>query len=70
MIPTNTLRNTTSSRTSPIKNLAKATAQCSQESRVYGACILANYEAVEKDMCKREFEVFKKCVTQKFGRKW
>lgn len=50
---------------SPIKSLAKATAQCSNESRVYGACILANYQAVEKDMCKREFETFKKCVTQK-----
>lgn len=63
MLPTKTLAS--GQRTSPITSLAKATAQCADESRVYGACILANYQAVEKDMCKREFEMFKQCVTKK-----
>ena len=32
---------------------------------MYAACIVANYQNVEKDMCKDLFIDFKNCVQQK-----
>lgn len=32
------------------------------QSKVYGDCILARYQDVERGMCEREFQVFKACV--------
>lgn len=34
---------------------------------MYGACILAQYETVERGMCEREFGEFKNCVQSKVG---
>lgn len=49
----------------PVLTFGKAAGSCSQEGRVYGACILAQSENVEKGMCEREFQMFKECVTAK-----
>jgi hypothetical protein len=34
----------------------------SLQARMYGACVLANYEEVQKDMCAAVFAEFKNCV--------
>lgn len=49
----------------PVLTFGKAAASCSSQARVYGACILAQYETVEKSMCEREFQQFKQCVSTK-----
>lgn len=64
-------------RTRPIEKFAKATAQCSAEvlyshqcscdmltrlqAAAYGQCIFADYTAVHKDMCVKEFMRLKDC---------
>ncbi|EEQ32030.1 conserved hypothetical protein [Microsporum canis CBS 113480] len=48
-------------RTRPIEKFAQATAKCSAEATVYGKCILADYTAVSKDMCAKEFMKLKDC---------
>ncbi|POV95789.1 hypothetical protein PSHT_15462 [Puccinia striiformis] len=30
----------------------------------YGKCVAQNYQSIEKDICKIEFENFKQCVQQ------
>lgn len=37
----------------------------SEQARVYGACVTANYENIERNMCQKEFLAFKACVQQK-----
>ncbi|EPQ30944.1 uncharacterized protein PFL1_01842 [Pseudozyma flocculosa PF-1] len=54
----------------PIQTFAKAAAQCAAPAKVYGACVAANYENVERNMCHAEFAAFKACVQEKLGRKW
>ncbi|PWN52380.1 hypothetical protein IE53DRAFT_385170 [Violaceomyces palustris] len=54
----------------PVQTFARGAASCSAQAKVYGACIVAQYENVEKDMCQREFQAFKLCVQQKLGKKW
>jgi hypothetical protein len=49
----------------PVLTFGKAAAACHQQAKVYGACILAQYESVEKGMCEREFGEFKNCVQSK-----
>ncbi|KDQ08453.1 hypothetical protein BOTBODRAFT_37888 [Botryobasidium botryosum FD-172 SS1] len=58
------------STTRPIRKLASATATCSAPAKAYGACILASYQDVRKDMCASEFAMFKQCVQTAMGRKW
>ncbi|PLW21494.1 hypothetical protein PCANC_05013 [Puccinia coronata f. sp. avenae] len=43
---------------------------CRQFSEAYGKCVASNYQAIEKDSCKKEFENFKQCVQQCVGKKW
>ncbi|KAK8143195.1 hypothetical protein MY1884_008668 [Beauveria asiatica] len=45
----------------PILGFAKAATQCSTEAAAYGKCIVADYTAVDKDKCAREFMRFKNC---------
>ncbi|PQK09111.1 hypothetical protein BB8028_0001g11820 [Beauveria bassiana] len=45
----------------PIQSFAKAATQCSAEAAAYGKCIVADYTAVEKDKCAREFMRLKNC---------
>ncbi|CAO1617004.1 unnamed protein product [Parajaminaea phylloscopi] len=54
----------------PVMTFGKAAASCADQGRIYGACILAQYESVEKDMCQKEFSAFKACVQSRLGRKW
>lgn len=49
----------------PVVTFGKAAASCAQQGRIYGACILAQYETVEKGMCDKEFAEFKSCVQSK-----
>ncbi|PLN78152.1 hypothetical protein BDW42DRAFT_175519 [Aspergillus taichungensis] len=48
-------------RIRPIEKFAQATAKCSVEAAAYGKCILADYTAVQKDMCAKEFMRLKDC---------
>jgi hypothetical protein len=45
----------------PIEKFARAVAQCSTEAASYGKCIVADYNAVYKDMCAKEFMKLKDC---------
>ncbi|GAA94342.1 uncharacterized protein L969DRAFT_89982 [Mixia osmundae IAM 14324] len=54
----------------PVQKLAKGFTQCSQEAAIYGQCITAKYQEVEKGMCNQEFLAFKDCVQKSVGRKW
>lgn len=49
----------------PVVTLGKAVAQCKPHAQAYGACILASYESVDRNMCQKEFEKFKNCVQVK-----
>ncbi|PGH03733.1 hypothetical protein GX51_03877 [Blastomyces parvus] len=55
-------------RIRPIEKFAKATAQCSAQATAYGKCVFADYNAVRKDMCVKEFMKLKDCylVQSKF----
>jgi hypothetical protein len=35
-----------------------------RQASVYGKCIVARYQEVERDMCAKEFQAFKACVTK------
>lgn len=35
------------------------------QARIYGQCVTANYENIERNMCSKEFLAFKACVQQK-----
>ncbi|KAJ5082383.1 hypothetical protein N7532_011426 [Penicillium argentinense] len=48
-------------KTRPVEKFAKATAQCSVEAAAYGKCVVADYNAVHKDMCAKEFMRLKDC---------
>ncbi|EKJ78484.1 hypothetical protein FPSE_01293 [Fusarium pseudograminearum CS3096] len=48
-------------RTRPIQKFAKAVSQCSVEATSYGKCIVADYNAVHKDKCVKEFMRLKDC---------
>ncbi|KAI8405339.1 hypothetical protein FOFC_14818 [Fusarium oxysporum] len=48
-------------RTRPIQKFAKAVSQCSVEATAYGKCIVADYNAVHKDKCAKEFMRLKDC---------
>ncbi|KAB8068451.1 hypothetical protein BDV29DRAFT_162377 [Aspergillus leporis] len=50
-----------STRTRPIEKFAKATSKCSVEAAAYGKCVVADYTAVQKDMCAKEFMKLKNC---------
>ncbi|KAI5456270.1 hypothetical protein BGZ63DRAFT_89503 [Mariannaea sp. PMI_226] len=45
----------------PIQKFAKAVSKCSTEATVYGKCIVADYNAVHKDKCVKEFMKLKDC---------
>ncbi|CVL05895.1 uncharacterized protein FMAN_10476 [Fusarium mangiferae] len=48
-------------RARPIQKFAKAVSQCSVEATAYGQCIVADYNAVHKDKCAKEFMRLKDC---------
>ncbi|KAK6226210.1 hypothetical protein QIS74_02257 [Colletotrichum tabaci] len=48
-------------RTRPIQKFAAAVGQCSVETSLYGKCIVADYNAVHKDKCVKEFLRLKDC---------
>jgi len=52
---------TTPARVRPIQKFAEASAKCSAEAAAYGKCIVADYNAVHKDMCAKEFMKLKDC---------
>jgi hypothetical protein len=45
----------------PLEKFAKAAAQCTAEAAAYGKCVVADYNAVQKDMCAKEFMRLKDC---------
>ena len=50
-----------SQRTRPIQRFAEAAGKCVPEGRVYGKCIMADYNNVYKDKCLTEFLKLKEC---------
>ncbi|PWN95623.1 hypothetical protein FA09DRAFT_340948 [Tilletiopsis washingtonensis] len=54
----------------PVMALGRSVGACSASARMYGACVLANYEEVQKDMCAAVFAEFKNCVQKEMRRKW
>ncbi|KAI9608346.1 hypothetical protein KEM48_003281 [Puccinia striiformis f. sp. tritici PST-130] len=53
--------------TPPLTRLSTSIATkgvCGQLSLGYGKCVAQNYQSIEKDICKIEFENFKQCVQQ------
>lgn len=48
-------------KTRPIQKFAAATSKCSVEAAAYGKCIVADYNAVQKDKCAKEFMRLKDC---------
>lgn len=54
----------------PVMTLGRSAAQCASQSKAYGQCVLAQYEAVDRGMCEKEFMEFKACVQQKVSRAW
>ncbi|TIA88738.1 hypothetical protein E3P99_02428 [Wallemia hederae] len=53
-----------SSHTSPLAAMSKATATCAPVAKAYGACVASSYEDISKGVCATEFEAFKNCVTK------
>ncbi|KEY69490.1 hypothetical protein S7711_02028 [Stachybotrys chartarum IBT 7711] len=51
----------TRTATRPIQKFAKAVSQCSAEASAYGKCIVADYNAVHKNQCAKEFMRLKDC---------
>ncbi|VVT46264.1 uncharacterized protein SAPINGB_P001127 [Magnusiomyces paraingens] len=54
----------------PLKRFSTAVGECAPVGKVYGDCILANYQTVSKNMCLAEFMKLKECVQSKLGKKW
>ncbi|EEA25597.1 conserved hypothetical protein [Talaromyces marneffei ATCC 18224] len=50
-----------SSKVRPLEKFAQAASQCSVEAAAYGKCVVADYNAVQKDMCAKEFMRLKDC---------
>ncbi|EED21481.1 conserved hypothetical protein [Talaromyces stipitatus ATCC 10500] len=50
-----------SNKVRPLEKLAQAASQCSVEAVAYGKCVVADYNAVQKDMCAKEFMRLKNC---------
>lgn len=50
--------------TKGIPVIAKGVASCPAQAAAYGKCIASSYKDVQKDMCQKEFLVFKQCVQQ------
>ena len=50
-----------SQRTRPLHRFAEAAGRCAPEGRVYGQCIMADYNNVYKDKCLTEFMKLKEC---------
>ncbi|KAK3372888.1 hypothetical protein B0T24DRAFT_719691 [Lasiosphaeria ovina] len=48
-------------KTRPIQRFAEAVSKCSAEAAVYGKCVVADYNAVHKDKCSKEFLRLKDC---------
>jgi len=49
------------SRVRPIEKFGRAVGTCTIELSVYGKCIVADYNAVHKDKCLKEFLKLKEC---------
>jgi NADH dehydrogenase [ubiquinone] 1 alpha subcomplex assembly factor 8 len=48
---------------SPLKRFAVASVKtCGVQAAEYGQCVLRSYKDVHKDMCAKEFSVFKECL--------
>ncbi|ODV84226.1 hypothetical protein CANARDRAFT_29382 [[Candida] arabinofermentans NRRL YB-2248] len=56
--------------TRQVTKLMNATMQCSQQSVLYGQCVLKNYENISKDACMAEFMNYKQCVQKHLGKRW
>ncbi|KAK5938582.1 hypothetical protein PMZ80_008771 [Knufia obscura] len=52
---------TLAGRARPIEKLAEAVGKCGPEAAHYGKCIVADYQSVHQDMCKKEFMALKDC---------
>ncbi|BGP17517.1 hypothetical protein JCM10213v2_005550 [Rhodosporidiobolus nylandii] len=48
----------------PLAALPKAAAKCAEQGTLYGKCIGARYQDVERGMCAKEFEAFRACLVQ------
>lgn len=48
----------------PAARLMQASAQCLELGAAYGQCVLKTYNNISKDVCEKEFNAFKACVTK------
>jgi hypothetical protein len=44
-----------------IKQMSSAAVACKESGVAYGSCIMRYSQAISKDACKAEFEVFRRC---------
>ncbi|RDI89146.1 hypothetical protein Vi05172_g515 [Venturia inaequalis] len=56
-------------KTRPIEKFAAAVGKCSKESAVYGKCIVADYNNVQKDKCAAEFIKLQQCYTAAYRKR-
>lgn len=56
-------------KTRPAAKLMQASAQCAELGAAYGNCVLATYNNMNKDSCKKEFDAFRSCVSKSLKRK-
>ncbi|PWN88150.1 hypothetical protein FA10DRAFT_287705 [Acaromyces ingoldii] len=63
----------------PVRDLAKASAACSEAGRRYAACVIkAQFDdagpgagqGIQRGLCDQEFSLFKECVQTKMKKKW
>lgn len=55
--------------TRQVQRLATAASQCSAEAAVYGKCVVADYNAVDRDKCVKEFMRLKDCYLKAVSNK-
>ncbi|RLV91112.1 hypothetical protein JA1_004090 [Spathaspora sp. JA1] len=58
---------TTPAKIRPAKKFIQSSSKCSEQGKLYGECILANYTAMTKDRCANEFNQFKACVVKQLA---
>lgn len=67
--PSTTSSSTKMTKVRPAARLMQAGAQCAELGAAYGNCVLATYNNMNKDTCKKEFDAFRSCVSANMKRK-
>ncbi|CAG8455157.1 13395_t:CDS:10 [Acaulospora morrowiae] len=53
-----------------VEVIAKGMAGCSVQATTYAKCITNHLENINKDLCAKEFDAFKKCLQKAIGKSW